>query len=147
MSEGWIIAHYVWTWGGNVAAALVCAFAFWRGGPVEKRGAAIILAGWLLTLLVVYLHIERIHGVHYYIMAIDTAVLIGFTALSLRSRRLWTLFMAAFQLNDVMTHFAAFVPGMDTYTYVTAIGFWGGWGLIFILTWGTWDHMRRSQST
>ncbi len=145
MSKGWLIAHYVWTEGGNLAAGICCALAFWLGGSAERRGAGILLGGWLLTLLVVLLHIERIYGVHAYIMAIDTAVLVGFTALSLWSRKPWTIFLAAFQLNDVMTHVVELMFGMDTYTYVTLIGFWGGWALLPPLMWGTWQNARQAR--
>lgn len=144
--NGWWIAHLVWTYVGDLAAAACGVFAFWRGGPPEKGGAAILLAGWVLSALAVYLHVDYVaHGVRYVLMGLDVLGLVGFVALSLWSRRLWTVFMAAFQLNDVMTHVAAYWPGMDNYTYVTAIGFWGGWGLVFTLAFGVTDHIRREK--
>ncbi|MEI9903976.1 MAG: hypothetical protein WDN06_08335 [Asticcacaulis sp.] len=144
MPDGWLIAHWIWNYGGDLAMAACCTAAFRRGGPVERRGAAILLAGWILTLLVVYLRIERAqHGIHYVLFAIDSVVLVAFTWLSLWSRRLWTVVLAAFQLNDVLTHLAALSPKMDTFTYITALGIWGGWGLVAVLGWAVWDHDRR----
>ena len=146
MPSAWLIAHWVWTYGGELAAAVCCALALWRGGRAEKYGAIILLVGWALSLVAIRLHMDALHGVHYTLFAIDGLALIAFTALSLWARKLWTLMISAFQLNDVATHFAAFAPGMDTFTYLTLVGFWGGWAIIFALAWGVWDHERRTRS-
>ncbi len=41
--NGWGIAHLIRDHGGDLAAAVCGAFASWRGGPPERRGAAITL--------------------------------------------------------------------------------------------------------
>lgn len=143
--SGWDIAHLIWAYGGDLAAAISIAFAFWRGGLPEKWGAAILAIGWILSEVVDRLHLDPLRGVHYFLFANDSVALVAFLAVSLWSRRLWTVFMTAFQLNDVATHFVAMASHMNTYTYITAIGFWGGWALVFVLAWGTWDHVRRQR--
>ncbi len=145
MSEGWLIAHYVWTYGGDVLGILCILAAFRWGGHTERWVAGTFLAGSLLTFTVAYLRLEPVPNRHPFVMVIDMVVLAIFVTLSLRSRRPWTLVLAAFQFNDVLTYPAAWLSNMDTFTFLTALEFWSGWGLIPLLAWGTWEHARGAR--
>ncbi len=146
MYEAWLILHYVWTYGGDIAVVLCTAAAFRWGGRVERWGAGIYFVGGLLSFAVAHLRLEKVEGPHLLIMVIDVAVLLAFARLSLWSRRPWTLVLTAFQFNDVMIYPAAYLSHMDTFTFLTALGFWGGWALLAVLTWAIWDHARRQRS-
>lgn len=121
----------VWVYGGAVLALLVCAWAYWYGGPVEKRGAAIIFIGWALSLLLQSQH----SGPNAWIVGIDVGVALALVALSIQSRRIWTIFAAACQCDAVVSHFAANFTafGIETFTYVTVLGLLGGHGLLVCL--------------
>jgi hypothetical protein len=77
-------------------------------------------------------------------VAIDIIALLTFVILSLWSRRIWTLLISAFQLNAVMSHFVGRLPiHVDTYTLITALSLWGGYGLTFALMAGMWQVERH----
>lgn len=145
MPEPWVIVHYVWAYGGDLALALSVAAALRWGGRAERWAAAILLAGTLLTLAVVCLRLESVYGPHVLTLVIDASCLVAFVVLSLRMRKLSTLLLAAFSLNDVLTYPAAWLAHMDAFTFVTAIEFWGGWSLIVVLAWATWRHARQAD--
>jgi hypothetical protein len=139
--------NLLWAYAGTAAAVVICALAFWRGGPAERYGAAIILTGWFITPLV------DAHGgadglsTGLGVFAVDVITLITLTWLSLWSRKVWTLFAAAFQLDAVASHIAAFLSHISLFSYVTGLGIWGGYGLILALGVGVWgcERERRRQ--
>lgn len=143
MPKGWLIAHLVWAYGGTLAAVIVGGWALWRGGPPERRGAAIMLLSWFITPLV-----DNHHGFRYGMMLVDALTDAGYVVLSLRWRRVWTLLIAAFQLNGVLTHFAAVLVAMSTWAYITAADVWGGIGIVAIMGWnmGQLEKARRTAA-
>ena len=70
-------------------------------------------------------------------------VLAIFGVLSFKTRHLWTLFAAACQLDAVMSHFAAKLTHFQLYSYVVALGLWGGQGMLVCLIAGTIGYRRR----
>ncbi|ESQ74257.1 hypothetical protein ABAC402_14925 [Asticcacaulis sp. AC402] len=129
----------VWTVGGNIAAAVCCLWAFWRGGTFERWGASILAVGWILTMIAK----QPGMGPNAIIVGIDCAALLAFVVLALWSRRIWVFFAAACQLNAVFSHFAHHFTDFGIYSYATANGFWGGWALIFCLAAGVASYRRR----
>ena len=127
-------------WSGIVAAALSCLYGFWRGGTTERLGAAIIATAWTLSLLMTS---HAGHGPGTAIMVIDCATAIAFAALSLWSRKIWTLVATACMFNDVLTHLLASATKMSIFDYVTATGLWSGWGPVIALAVGVWLYNRR----
>ncbi len=128
---------------GDVLLFSTCAWALWRGQAPERWGAAILLIAVGLTDLVQTQHLYRDGPVWDYV-AVDVAGLLAFVILSLWSRCIWTLFISAFQLNAVMSHFVGRLPiHVDTYTLITALSLWGGYGLTFALMAGMWQVERR----
>lgn len=134
MSHHMQLVHLIWAWSGNILAVLVSGWALWRGGAPERWGAVLLLVGWFLSAV---LQSHDGHGPGIIVILIDIVCLIAFTILSLWSRRIWTIFLAAFQLDAVMSHFAVGLSGhIGGWAYVTALGIWGGFGLVFALAGG-----------
>ncbi|MFT3998441.1 MAG: hypothetical protein QM667_13645 [Asticcacaulis sp.] len=138
------LVEFLWFWAGTLGAFVVVALAFWRGGVYERIGAALFLVSLLLTWLV---HRPG-PGFDPGVLAIDATLCLSCIGLSLRARRVWTLLMAAFTLNTVLSHLIIFLdPGLDLYTYATGLGLWGGYGLILAMGIGVWEHRLLSRVT
>ena len=136
----------LWMYGGLVMATLVCAGVYRWGGPAERVGAATIFIAWVLSLL---LQTHGPHGPGPWVVSIDIVVLMLFSVLSFTTRRLWTVFGAACQLDAVMSHFAAKLTHFQLYSYVVALGLWGGQGMLVCLIAGAIGyrrHLRRKAA-
>jgi hypothetical protein len=135
--------YYTWAILGLILSIAVCIYALWRGGPAERYGAAIYLAGWALTTLV-----EGQYGSFKpAVMAVDTATLVAFVVLALWARKIWTLLIAACQLDAVLSHVAVLLaPKFDSVSYITVVGFWGGYGLLVCLAVGTYSYRRERRA-
>ena len=88
---------------GLLALAFVCAIAFWRGGPSERRVAGVILLAWLGSLI---LDDDNTTGIQWAIFAIDVLLAIWLAAEVLFGPRIWLYFALAAQVMIVMTHIA-----------------------------------------
>lgn len=132
--------YYTWAYLALILGIVVSLYALVRGGPAERIGAVIYLAGWLATTFVQTMS----GGVEWGIMAVDTAGLVAFVALAVYFRKIWTLLIAACQLDAVASHVAALLAPQFSYvTYITVISFWGGYGLMACLAAGTYSHRRE----
>lgn len=107
--------NLAWQLGNFALAILCCAGAWFRGGPTERRGAAIILISWALSLL---LQSHAKTGPGLWVNIIDVIVLGLFFKLSLDSRRLWTLFACACQLDTVASHFSQVFEQYSQWVYL-----------------------------
>lgn len=131
------LVEFLWYWGGTLGSLLIIGVAFWRGGRYERFGAAVFLAALILTWI---LNRPGV-GFEPAVMMVDTITCVIYVGLALQARRVWTLFMAAFALNTVLSHLIILLdPGVDLYVYVTGIGLWGGYGLMLALAGGVWEH-------
>ena len=136
--------EFLWQTIGSTLLSLTCIWALWRGEAPERWGAGILLIGWLATSLV---QSGPGAGLGYFL--VDAAAMVAFVMLSLWSRRIWTIFIAAFQLNSVVSHLVSKLSShVDMYTLITALGLWGGYGLTFALMGGMWalELRRRRES-
>lgn len=88
---------------GLIVLLLVCGMAIWRGGPVERRIAAVVAVAWVGSIL---LDDDASSGVQYRLFAIDCVLAVWLVAEAALSRRIWPAFAAAAQLMIVMTHVA-----------------------------------------
>lgn len=136
--------EFLWQNIGTAFLMGASIWALWRGETPERWGAVILLIGWAATMLASLIPDPRLGY-----LLVDAAALAGFVALSLWSRRIWTLFIAAFQLNAVASHLVVGLSShVDMYTLITALGLWGGYGLSFALLGGMWvlERSRRHQT-
>lgn len=134
--------EFLWAFGGTALAMVVWAWAYWRGEWPERWVATIMLVGWFVTPLVQH-HPPASPDPGTTI--VDAVILILFAAISVASRRLWTVFLTAFQLNDVLSHFVAGFVKIGAYSYITALGFWGGYCVVLALAGGVWSSERKRR--
>jgi hypothetical protein len=123
----------------------VCVYAWWRGGSDERIVAAACLAGTAATLLVISPLRLRYSGVEEGLFLVDLAVLVGFVAVALRSKRFWPLWVAGLQLTTSLGHI---LKGVDQdllpRAYGAALQFWS-YPILLILAVGTFRAHRRMQ--
>ena len=121
----------------------VCIYAWWRGGTDERSVAATCLAGTLATMLAVSPLRERYAGVEEGLLLVDLAVLAGFIAVALRSKRFWPLWVAGLQLTTFIGHV---LKGVDQdllpRAYGAALQFWS-YPILGIVLVGTYRHHQR----
>jgi hypothetical protein len=125
----------------------VSFYAWWRGGADERAVALACLAGTAATLLVVSPLRQRYSGVEEGMMVVDLAVLAGFVAVALRSKRFWPLWVSGLQLTTSLGHI---LKGIDQdllpRAYGAALQFWS-YPILIILAVGTFRADRRMHRT
>ncbi len=134
------LLNIIWVYGGLAWATLICAMTGWLGGTTERIGAATVWLAWVLSLV---LFVPGPTGPGAATTVIDCTSLVVFVILSLRTRRLWTICIAACQLDDVMSHFASQLSHFQLYSHIVAEGLWGGEALLACLIAGTIGYRRR----
>jgi len=121
----------------------VTIYALWRGGADERIVAATCLAGTLATMLTVSPLGQRYRGIEEGMVLVDLAVLAGFIAVALRSRRFWPLWVAGLQLT---TSFGHLLKGVNhdllPQAYGAALQFWS-YPILIILAVGTYRAHQR----
>jgi len=135
--------EFVWAWGGFAAATLVCGWACLRGRWAERLIGATLWVAWVDSLLI---ESHGRAGPGLQVELIDVFVLVVFTAVSLKARRLWILLLVASQVDDVFSHITAHLLHYGLYSYLTATGLWGGQFLTGCLAAGVIGHRRRAYS-
>ncbi len=107
-------------WTAMIAA---CGYALARGGRPERLGAAINIAGWLMTMAVRLAFASAWLPAAVSILAIDVAVAAGFFWLSTTSTRFWPIWAFGFALSDLLMSIAgALLPHVKLFVYHTGLG-------------------------
>jgi hypothetical protein len=123
-----------------------CAYALARGGSPERIGAGILIAGTMLSGLVASSARPGFLVMEAGILLVDTAMLVAFLVLALRSRRYWPLWMTALFAVQAAGHLAKLAnPAMMPWAYAVAQGIWS-YPIIAVLVIGTRRHQRRLAS-
>ena len=123
-----------------VTLLLSCSYAYWNGGETEKLGAAIMVAGSVLTALMA----TGWRGVNIGVLVVDVAVLVALVVLMLRTDKYWLLWVTAFQVICVLTHFARLInPAILSRAYSIGEGFWA-YPMLMALSLGVSENRRRS---
>ena len=121
-------------------AILICALAMWRGDQPARWIGAAFLASWVGSLLV---NRHDPYNADYGILAIDVLTLMIFVWVSIRSRRLWTVIAAAFQMIIVASHIAVIIDLRVTInTLKASMAIWS-YGILACIAFGTWTVRRR----
>ena len=134
------LINIIWVYGGLFRATVVCGVACWLGGTTERIIASTLWIAWVLSLI---LFVPGPKGPGMATTIIDCTVLVVFVTVSLKTRRLWTLFAAACQVDDVMSHVVAQLSHFQLYSHIVAAGIWGGEALLACLIAGTGGYRRR----
>ncbi|HYD44497.1 MAG TPA: hypothetical protein VEA79_04435 [Phenylobacterium sp.] len=119
---------------GMAAVLLTAGYAFWRGGPWERLGGGLMLAGWIATPYL--LQLSPAHLDTWTILGVDLAMFLALTAVALVSHRYWPMAVAAFFLLGVLLHLAQLIDpqvalsvriaATHIFSYLTLVGLWGG---------------------
>ena len=128
-----------------IVLAMVCAYAFLRGQAESRVAASICAVASIASVIVMSPLAGRYSRVESGVFIVDLAVLIGFTAIALRSDRFWPLWVAGLQLTTILAHlFKAiqFVPIPQV--YAVAARFWV-YPIFLIIVIGTWRSHQRHR--
>lgn len=136
---------------GALIFTLCFAVALWRGGFYQRAATGAYLLSVLLTLLLRADGKTPTTGV----VAVDIAAFLILLSLSYKSRAIWLLFAASFQLLTVFGHFASGIAiNIGNYAYLSVLNLWGGYGLLLSLIAGlisrpspdTGGHNRTNEA-
>jgi hypothetical protein len=120
-----------------------CGYALLRGGAPERIGASIFAVGTGLTVLARHEAATRYGSVEAGVLIVDVAALIAFLVLALLARRLWPLWITAFQAIGTAGHLAKLAdPEMIRWAYAFLLGIWS-YPMLLLLALGTFNHQRR----
>ena len=96
--------------------------ALYRGDRETRAAALVCVGATILTLIMVTATYSRIEIP---VAVIDVAVLAAFTAIALRSRRFWPLWIAGLQLTTTLAHLLKMLsPNLLNVAYAAAMKFW-----------------------
>lgn len=126
-------------------ALVVCGLAIRFGEAPARRVGAVMLTAWICS-LIVYRNNPRFADGG--VMLIDGLVALFFIWESLRSRRLWTVVVAAFQLLAVASHLATVIDHRVTInTYKLSLAVWSH-GILLVLALAVWRdwNARRART-
>lgn len=124
-----------------VTLLVVCSYAYWNGGAIEKQGAGIMILGSILTAIMG----TGWHGVNFGVLLVDLVVLAALMALMLRADKFWLLWMTAFHVIGVLTHIAKLVdPAILPRAYSIGQGFWA-YPMLIALVLGVSEERRRRK--
>ena len=129
-----------------IVLAMVCAYAFYRGQAESRIAAVICVVASIASMIVMSPLAGRYSRVESGVFIVDVAVLIGFTAIALRSDRFWPLWVAGLQLTTIIAHlFKVAEIDLVPHVYAAAARFWV-YPIFLIIVIGTYrTHRRRTQ--
>ena len=126
-----------------IIAILVCSLAMWRGDQPARWIGAAFLASWVGSLLV---NRHDPYNADYGILAIDVLTLMIFVWVSIRSRRLWTVIAAAFQMIIVASHIAVMIDlRVSLNTLRVSMAIWS-YGILACIAFGAWTGRDRGRA-
>lgn len=127
----------------DVLLLIVCVYALWHGGGPERIAATAFFLGDALSVIVVSDPERRFGHPEWGVLAVDCAMLAALTWLAVRSTRWWPLFVAGFQLDEVVVHaMRTMAPGVLPMAYLNGTALWS-YPMVFVLIAGTWRHRQR----
>lgn len=107
-----------------------------RGGPVERRGAALFVAAWVVTLTAQWISGSPAPGL--WLPVIDATVLWALAALAWRSPRPWPVYASGFQMLALAGDIARWVEtDLDLRLHLTFLATMS-FGAVGVLAAGAW---------
>ncbi|MDO9223835.1 MAG: hypothetical protein Q7U20_09020 [Caulobacter sp.] len=114
-----------------------------RGGTVERKGAALFIAAWLVSLGAQRLSGDVSPGL--WLPVIDAAVLVGLANLAWRSPRPWPVYACGFQMLTLAGDIAKWVePDLGVRLHLSLLSVLG-FGAVGMLVMGAWFPPREHQ--
>ena len=121
-------------------ATAICGVAIWRGDHAARRIGAAQLLCWVGSLLV---YRRDAYNADFGVLVIDISALVYFAWISMRSRRLWTVVVSAFQAIIVASHVAVIIDLRVTMgTFFMSMALWS-YGNLLCIAFGTWAGWRE----
>jgi len=134
---------YLLFYGFWVLQAAVAAWSLVAGGASERLATIMMCLAAVLTGVVGGASNTHWHAPQLGVLAVDIMLLIGLSALALRSDRFWPLTVASLQLIAVLTHPALWIdPRILPFGYAFMQGFWA-YPMMLLVALGAWRHHRR----
>jgi hypothetical protein len=131
----------------DVLLLICCGCAFYWGGAPERIGAAIYLAGVLLTDVAASAAARRFSSVEVGILIVDVTMLVALLILALRAERFWPIWVTALQAIAAAGHAVKLVdPHVIRWAYAFVLAIWS-YPMLLLLVLGTWNHQRRLART
>lgn len=126
-----------------VLMALIAGHAAWKGGAPEKIVSFTFISGVVGTYFLRAPVSTRFGSFEIGMFVIDLAMLIVIVAVALNAERFWPLWLSAFQIFQVLSHFpTALIPDLLPQTYLIVVSLWA-YPMLLILFAGTVRHRQR----
>ncbi len=118
-------------------------YATLRGAAPERWGALVIVLATIASVLAPKVGKVPFGAFEPYICAVDTITAVAFILLALRAQRYWPMWLAALQIDTVVTHLAMLVaPRVMPWAYAVMEIAWS-YPIIILLAIGTARHQQR----
>ncbi len=132
-------------YGGTAMAVTFGALASWRGGWAERSASAVVLVAWFLTPV-----IQKTFSPGLPLIILDTTQAAALFAISLHSRRIWSLLISACAAAGVTSDVAgSLAPHTLTlaWAYVVATQFLYGIFIALCLGLAAWEceYLKRKE--
>ncbi|MEP3464742.1 MAG: hypothetical protein ABJN65_01840 [Parasphingorhabdus sp.] len=119
-----------------------CGYAVYRGSHIEYVGAAIMIAGSLITAIVANLFETTWTGLETGIFVVDVIFLFALIHLTVVSDRFWPMWATGFHLLAVAVHTAMVVaPEVTPWAFATGAAFWA-YPMLLALAIGAHEYVR-----
>ena len=123
----------------------VAGYALLRGKSDEQLAAVICVIATISTVLVNSPLTRRFTGVELGVLVVDLMTLAAFTAIALRTKRFWPLWVAGLQLTSTFAHaLKAIHFDLIPQVYAAAERFWV-YPIFLLIIIGTWRSSRQEQ--
>jgi hypothetical protein len=120
----------------------VAVYAFLRGRGDERAAASVCVVATVASVLVNSPLTRRFGTVELGVMVVDLAALAAFTAIALRTKRFWPLWVAGFQLTSTFAHaLKAIHFSLVPQVYAAAERLWV-YPIFLAIIVGTWRTQR-----
>jgi len=126
---------------GSLLATLL--YAGLRGAAPERVGALIIALATVATVLVPKAHDLVFSALEPWVFVVDSVTAVAFITLALKAQRYWPMWMAALQVDTVITHIVMLsVPRVMPWAYAAMEIAWS-YPIVILLAVGTARHRQR----
>ncbi|WP_339826758.1 hypothetical protein [uncultured Parasphingorhabdus sp.] len=136
-----MIFNTIWAYIYYISLVTCCGYAIYRGSRSEYFGAAIMIIGSILTLVVSRIFGTSWTSVEVGIFAIDIVALFALVYLAFKSDRFWPMWATAFQLLAVTIHpMMMVVPQITPWAFGTGAVFWA-YPMLLALAIGSYEYL------
>jgi hypothetical protein len=129
----------------SIALLLACSYALWRGGRPERLAAVLIFLDWEIS--PVLGNHDAFKHAQIGIFALDGVLALALLLISLSTNRIWPLWVAAFQILEILMHAAMLIdPHVRARAYYIGMEIWS-YLMLFALALGTWREASPKAPT